>query len=177
MKYFVYCLFALSILVGFASAQETAEQSTPQTAETAVAASLRPQFGVALVTSFPAPLAALSLQADLGSGVGLELRLAPFGVLSGYALKGSYTFTQDKGYQIDAFVMPFTALSLVAEEMGDNIWATGVGFGVSANYAPYVLFGVSESSPFWNFLDIGLATNSPLGGPSILVSGGAQIRF
>jgi hypothetical protein len=169
VKYCINYLAVLVLLTSFVFAQEISEPST---------ASARQQFGVGLVSSVASPIVSLSFQADLGSGVGAEVRLSPFGELAGYALKGSYAFSVDKGYQISAFGMSTVAKSLMTEDLGMDVWRGGVGAGVGIDYAPYVLFGASERSPLWNSFKLGFTSNNSLfGGPAILFSGGAQFRF
>ncbi len=186
MKYLIAFLTTLTLLTGLALAQETpnstTEGSQTQTGQASpvttpeVTAPTRKQFAVGMRSVYPAPIVGVSIQADLGQGLGAELTLAPLDILSGYSLKGSYAFVQEQGYQVNAF-----AVATIAHTWATDVspWYGSVGAGVGFDYAPAFLFGFSKDAnqPFWQTLEFGLTTNSPWGGATFMFGSGLQVRF
>jgi len=126
---------------------------------TCAAAQERGRFRVGFSTGIPRPLAAVSLSADLTDAVALTSIIGPFGSLSSYGLKASYSFVLPS-YRVYTYGGLFGPEGF--GETPPSVLTLGGGAGLEF---AYLTFGGDPARvpPLWTNLDIGLANRSLFG--------------
>lgn len=144
---------------------------------TCATAQERGRFGVGLSTGVPRPLVAISLSADLTDTASLTGIVGPFGSLSSYGLKASYSFVLEPNYRVYGY-----GLGLLGPEGFGEAPPTVLTFGGGAGleFSYLTLFGGDSARvpPLWATLDLGLVNRSLLGeGLSVYFGSGFSFRF